>query len=260
MNKFTGRLIRGAAALLIWSAAAVSVGSAFQKAKVTAKEAEAINAMFSATTPDAQIAAAENLLSKFVDTSYKSLALYLEADCYSRKNDFEKSIVFAERSLEADPQNFQAMLLLARQYAAHTNENDLDKEEKLNKAAKYANDSIPVIDKAPKPNPNVPDDKWEAAKKDYTSQAHEALGMVADVRKKYDVAATEYKAAVDGAAVPDPTTSVRYAVAEEHLGKFDEAIAALDKVISDPNSQPVVKQYATNEKTKATNMKNAVKK
>ena len=35
------------------------------------------------------------------------------------------------------------MLLLARQYAAHTNENDLDKEEKLNKATKYANDAFP---------------------------------------------------------------------------------------------------------------------
>ena len=59
---------------------------------------------------------------------------------------------------------------------------------------------------------------------------------------------------------PDPATMVRYAIAQEHQGKFDEAIATLDKVIADPNSQPVVKQFATNEKTKATNAKNAVKK
>ena len=84
--------------------------------------------------------------------------------------------------------------------------------------------------------------------------------MIADVRKKYDVAATEYKTALDGMATPDPSTMVRYAVAQEHQGKWDEAIATLDKVIADPNSQPVVKQYATNEKTKATNAKNAVKK
>jgi tetratricopeptide (TPR) repeat protein len=216
--------------------------------------------MFKATTPDAQIAAAEAVLTNFADTEFKSLALFMEADDYSRKGEFEKSIVFAERSLEADPQNYQAMLLLARQYAGHTNENDLDKEEKLTKATKYANDAMGVIAKTPKPNPQVTDDQWDGAKKDYTAQGHEALGMVADVRKKYDVAAAEYKTAVDGVATPDGAVMVRYAIAEEHLGKWDEAIATLDKVISDPNSHPTVKQVATNEKTKATAGKNAVKK
>jgi len=248
--------------LLICGVIAVSAACAFQKQPKpkSQKEVDALQAMFKATTADAQIAAAEELLSKFADTEFKSMALFMEADCYSRKGQCEKSIVFAERSLESDPQNFQAMLLLARQYAAHTNENDLDKEEKLTKATKYANDAAAVIAKAEKPNPAVTDAQWDTAKKDYNAQSHEALGMIADVRKKYDVAATEYKTALDGMATPDPSTMVRYAVAQEHQGKWDEAIATLDKVIADPNSQPVVKQYATNEKTKATNAKNAVKK
>jgi tetratricopeptide (TPR) repeat protein len=253
MNRFVQVLICGAIA--------ISAASAFQKQPKpkSQKEVDAINAMFSATTPDAQIAAAENLLSTFADTEFKPLALFMEADDYSRKGQFEKSIVFAEQALAADPQNYQAMLLLARQYAAHTTDNDLDKEEKLTKATKYANDAMGVIPTAPKPSAQLPDDKWEAAKKDYMAQAHEALGMVADVRKKYDVAATEYKTALDGPATPDPATMVRYAVAEEHLGKFDEAIEMLDKAIADPNSQPAVKQIATNEKAKATALKNAKK-
>jgi len=248
--------------LLVCGAIVVSGASAFQKQPKpkSQKEVEAINTMFRATTPDAQIEAAEALLTTFADTEFKSLALFMEADDYSRKNQFEKSIVFGERALEADPQNYQAMLLLARQYAAHTTENDLDKEEKLTKATKYANDAVPIIANAPKPNPQVPDEQWDKAKKDYTAQSHEALAMVADVRKKYDVAVSEYKTALDGMATPDPATMVRYAIALEHQGKWDDAIATLDKVIADPNSQPVVKQYATNEKTKATNAKNAVKK
>ncbi len=248
--------------LLAGCVIALSAASAFQKPPQpkSQKEVAAINAMFKAPPGDEQIAAAEALLTNFADTEFKSLALFLEADSYSRKGQFEKCIVFAERALEADPHSYQSMLLLARQYAAHTNDLDLDKEEKLTKATKYANDAIAAIASAPKPNPAMPDAQWDEAKKDYTSQAHEALGMIADVRKKYDVAATEYKTASDGAAVPDPATMVRYAVAEEHLGKFDEAIAALDKVIADPNSQPAVKQYATTEKVKANNLKNAVKK
>jgi tetratricopeptide (TPR) repeat protein len=239
---------------------AVSAASAFQKQPTpkSQKEVDAIKKMFAAPMGDQQIAAAEDLLTNFADTEFKSLALFMEADNWARaKNNFEKAVVYGEKALEADPKNFQAMILLARQYASHTTENDLDKEEKLTKASKYANDAISTIAQAPKPNPNVQDAQWDAAKKDYTAQAHEALGMVADVRKKYDVAATEYKAAIDGAAQPDPATMVRYAISQEHLNKFDEAIATLDKVIADPNSAPVVKQFATNEKTKATTLKNA---
>jgi len=249
--------------VIVWGVIAVSAASGFQKQPrpKSQKELDALQAMFKAPMGDQQIAAAEALLSNFADTDFKSLALFMEADSYARaKGQFEKSIVFAERALEADKDNYQAMLLLARQYASHTTENDLDKEEKLTKAAKYANDAVASIASAPKPNPGVPDAQWDAAKKDYTSQAHEAMGMIADVRKKYDVAATEYKTAVDSQSTPDPATMVRYAIAQEHLGKFDEAIATLDKVIADPNSQPVVKQYATNEKAKATKLKETVKK
>jgi tetratricopeptide (TPR) repeat protein len=253
------RFARLFAQVTVWGVIAVSIASAFQKQPrpKSQKEVDALQAMFKATTPDAQIAAAEDLLNNFADTDFKSLALYMEADDYSRKNQYDKSIVYGERALEVDPQNYQAMLLLARQYAAHTSENDLDKEEKLNKATKYANDAMAAIGSATKPNPQISDAQWDTAKKDYNAQAHEALGMIADARKKYDVAANEYKTALDGEATPDPATMVRYAVVQEHQGKYDDAIATLDKVIADPNSQPVVKQFATTEKAKATNAKNA---
>ncbi len=253
--------MRRFAYLILCGAAVLSTAMAFQKQPQpkSQKELDALKAMFNATSCDAIIPAAETLLTTFADTDFKSLALFMEADCYGRKNDFAKAVVYGERAVEADPKNYQALLLLARQYAAHTTENDLDKEEKLTKAAKYANDAVPIVNAAPKPNPGLADDKWEGLKKDYLSQSHEALGMIADVRKKYDVAASEYKQAVDGAATPDPATMVRYAIAQEKLGKFDEAIATLDKVIADPNAVPVVKQYATNEKAKATKMKEAKK-
>ena len=136
MNRF--------ARLMICGVLAVCAASAFQKLK-SQKEFDAYKAMMTATTPDATIAAAENLLTTFADTELKPLALYMEADAYGRKGEFEKAVVFGERSLEADPKNYQAQLLLARQYAGHTGENDLDKEEKLGKATKYANDAIASI-------------------------------------------------------------------------------------------------------------------
>src|SRR5512140_4035443 len=77
-------------------------------------EADAIMAMFNAKDADSRIAAGETLVQKFADTQFKSLALFFIAASYIEKNDYEKTITYAERALQADPENYQAMLLIAR--------------------------------------------------------------------------------------------------------------------------------------------------
>ena len=75
-------------------------------------------------------------------------------------------------------------------------------------------------------------------------QAHEAMGMAALVRKKYDVCAEELKITLESAAQPDPSTMVRLASCQIKINKFDEAIAVLDKALADPSSVPAVKNAA----------------
>src|SRR5260370_19568139 len=100
-------------------------------------EVEALQALQAAGgDPDKSIAAAENLITKFADTDYKAIALYIEADAYERKSDSHRMEIFAERALEAEPKDFRATLMLAKHYAMHTGQNDLDREEKLGKAEK----------------------------------------------------------------------------------------------------------------------------
>jgi len=54
-------------------------------------EVEALQALQAAGgDPDKSIAAAENLITKFADTDFKSIALYIEADAYQRKGDWDK--------------------------------------------------------------------------------------------------------------------------------------------------------------------------
>ncbi len=149
-------------------------------------EVDALQAMFGTQDPDARIKAADALLSKYADTEFKGLALYLEAVSYQQKNDFEKMIVFAEQSVQADPKQYAAMLMLAKGIAQKTREFDLDREEKLTRAEKYAKDAMEIVKDAPKPNPQITDDQWTEAKKQYTAQGHEALGYAAMARKNYD--------------------------------------------------------------------------
>jgi len=213
-------------------------------------ELDAVNALIAAANtpqpePDKAIAAAEALLTKYADTEFKGVALYIEADAYQKKGDFARMEVFAERALEANPQNFQASLLLANHYAIHTRENDLDREEKLGKSEKYAHQVIEMMKTLPKPNPALSDDDWVAIRKDLAADAYNNIGLANLTRKNYVAAAAGFKSAVDANSRPEPAYMVRLASALQSGGKYDEAIMWCDKVLAIPDIHPTIKNLAT---------------
>ena len=248
------RFLRAFTALAVAGALFGQSASTKQPKPKSQKEAEAYNAMVTApdADADARIAAAENLLTKFADTEFKALALYIATEGYQRKNDFEKMVIYGERALEADPKMYAVMLILAPAYASKTKEFDFDKDEKLSKAEKFANEGIALVKTAAKPaNSAISDEQWSAIRNDFMSRGHEALGMTAMARKKYDAAGVAYKEALTLQPTPDPTTMLRLASALNQLGKWDEAMPLLDKIKESPEAVPIVKQEAARERVKA---------
>ncbi len=221
-----------------------------QKVK-SPKEAEAVKAVLGAQTPDQRIAAVDDLIAKFKDTEFKAAALEMAGEAYGQKRDSPNAIVYGNRALEADPKNFQAMLLVSGQLAQITKEFDLDKDEKLKKSSKLANDAITSINAAAKPNPQLTDEQWTDIKKDMVSQAHETLGVIAVLDKKWDTAITEFKGAIDDAAHPEPATMLRLTAAYNAAMKYDEAGAMADKLLANPSLPDNLKKIAQDEKLKA---------
>ena len=229
---------------------AIAALAAAQK-KVSKKEYDAFMAIQNATTPDARMEAADNFVEKFADSSLKSTALFMAADAAERKNDTAKAITYAQSALEADPKSYEAMLLISGELARTTREHDLDKDDKLARAEKYANDAVAALNTASKPNASTPDDQWNNFKKERMAEAHRDLAMIAVARKKYDVAINEFQAAMDTNPTPDPTTMIRMAGAYNQAGKPDEAVALLDKVLAMPDLPPQLKPFAQSEKARA---------
>lgn len=219
--------------------------------KVSKGEGEAWNAVVSAQTPEARIAAVDNLLAKYKDTQFKATALELAGEAYQRKGDGPNAIVYGNRALEADPKNFQAMLLVSGQLAQMTKEFDLDKDEKLKRATKLASDALPLIGTAPKPNPQIPDEEWNAYKKDQVGLTHETLGIIASIDKKWDTAIAEFKLAIDNASAPEPTAMIRLAAVYNNAKKYDEATAIADKVLATAGASDNLKKIANEEKARA---------
>lgn len=219
------------------------------------KELEAVQAIFQAPDPDARIAAAKELVTKFADTDFKATAFYIGAFSYQQKGDLENAIVWAEQAVEADPKFYAAQLMIANALTLRTKEFDLDREEKLGRAEKLAKEAIATINTAAKPRPDITDEQWEAARKDFIAQGHEALGLAALVRKKYDVCASELSTAASLASQQDASLMVRLANCQLQSGKPDDALALLDKVLNDPNVAGQVKSVAAQLKVDANKKK-----
>jgi tetratricopeptide (TPR) repeat protein len=221
------------------------------------KERAAVKKVQDAKSPDEVIAAVENLVTNFADTSVKPAALYEAAEAADQKQDFLKAISYGELSIEADPKAGTAMsakLLVAGELAQHTRKNDLDREsaEKLPKAEKYAKEAMEMLPGLAKPDgSNVPDAEWDTFKKDKMAEGHRDLGLIAVARAKWDVAVTEFKAAVDGSSMPDSVLMVRLGNAYNESNKFAEADAVLKKVLAMSDLNPSVKAFADQEETRA---------
>jgi tetratricopeptide (TPR) repeat protein len=231
-------------AALTWAALALGFSPLWAQKPKSPKEQAAIVAVQVASTPDARIAAIENVLTNFADTEFKVALLQMAVQSEQQKNDYAQIVFYCERLLKADPKSAFALVTLASETARHTRENDLDREEQLAKVDKWAKDAIQAAKVMPKLRADLPDSEWEGFKKDMEAQAYEALGMADVVRKNYDGAATNYKQALAVGSTPNPATMVRLAQVYMNTGKLDDAVLTLDKAINSPNVPDQVKSIA----------------
>ncbi len=247
----TRTILAGTALIAIGAACLLGQGK-----KVSKGEADAYNAMVHAAQSgdnDATIKAADDLITKFSDTQFKSVALLLEAQAYHAKGDDDRAQVYAEQGMAADPKGYQAPLLVGETIVQHTRENDLDKDEKLAKAEKDLNLAIENAKAAEKPNPALTDAQWEEGKKFTIAEAQADLGRVFMLRKKFGEAIAPLQAAVD--ADPQPAYFVWLASSQQQSGKNDDAIATCDKLLAQPNLDPRFRQAATAVKLDAARAK-----
>jgi len=221
------------------------------------EELKALQGILNASTMETRVAAVDSFVNSFPKSEYRNFALTAAADAYEAGGNTTKAIIYYQLALEANPKDYNAMLMLAAETARTTREFDLDREEKLAKAEKYAKDGMALIPTSEKPNPQLTDAQWTDLKKDDTARGHEALGLIAVARKKYDVAASEFKTATETASQPQPATYIRLGGAYTDAGKPAEAIAALDKVLAMPNLPDQFKQVAQSEKARAEKAKTA---
>jgi tetratricopeptide (TPR) repeat protein len=217
------------------------------------KELDALKKVQAATTPQERLDAIDGVLENFNDTEYKHILLDMAVQTAQQVRDPAKVEIYAERALKEDPKDATAQLAIASTTIQGTKEFDLDKEQKLTKAEKYANSALDSLKNESAPNPQMTPEQWEQAKKQMSAEAHANLGAVASLRKKYDEALTHYKTAAD--EDPDPVILVRLANAYNEAKQPDNAISTCDRILAMNDAPAQIKQIAQSEKAKAEKAK-----
>ena len=215
-------------------------------------ELDAWKAIDSVPSLEAKLKKIDDFLSAYADSDFKSIVLDYAVTLASDKNNYVLTMAWGQRDLDANPNSYVAMEAMAVVTANTTREFDLDKDQKLNQAEKWANTALQELKTEPRP-PQIPEDRWPAMQKYYQSQCHMALGAIAAVRKKYDSAVTEYQAAFD--IMPEPAYLIRMGEVQVKGGKYDAAIATYDKILATANLNPVIKGVADREKADAVRRK-----
>lgn len=226
------------------------------------KESDALQKVLQAQQAqnwDGEIQAINYVLENFADTDYKNLLLSMAVDAAQAKGDYAQTIAFGEQAVQADPNNITARVVMAEDIAQHTRENDLDKEQSLKKVDDYANKALDLLKNSSAPPPGMNPASWPETQKLLTSQAYDALGQSADLRKNYTDSIKDFQSAISSDA-NNSIAQARLAKAYNDNKQYDDAIAQADKVLALPNLNPAVKNYAQQEKDRATKLKAAAPK
>ncbi|HLG96310.1 MAG TPA: tetratricopeptide repeat protein [Bryobacteraceae bacterium] len=229
--------------------------SAWGQKPKSKKEIDALNAINTATNVDDRLKAIDNVLTTFKDTEFRPTLLAMALQLEQQKGDYAQIMTYGQLILDKDPKNPLALVTMAAETARRTREFDLDKDDKLAKADKWAKDGIEYAKTAPKPAANMTDEQWESNKKDMQSQGYEALGMSAAVRKKYDEAVEDFKQSLAVSPNPEPATLLRLGQVYEDAGKLDDANDAFDKAAAAPNATPQIKSIAASKKAEVAKLK-----
>src|SRR3954453_19968244 len=209
-----------------------------------------------ANNPDELLKSIDYVLENFDNTDYKVMLLTMGMEASQAKGDTAKSSVYADRLIEADPNNIAARVMQAESIAQRTRENDLDKEQSLKKVDELATKGLELLKNASAAPAGSNEAQWPEVKKQLASEAHDALGQASELRKNYPEAIKHYQEALEA----QPTNAVATArLAKAYVGnkQYDEAITTADKVAAMSDAPPAVKQFAQQQKDAATKLKGA---
>lgn len=196
------------------------------------EELKAYQDVFAKTEPALVEAGADDFAAKYPNSELRA-SLYVRAmNLYGQANNTEKVIVTGEKAIADDPTNPIPLVQVASALAETTRETDLDREQQLTLAAKYAHAAIDNIDTGLIVPANADPQRVAGAKRGILMMAYDTLGMIDLSKKDYSAAEQSLEKAIDlSKANPEAVLYLRLSVAQDHLQQYPQALDSANKAV-----------------------------
>jgi tetratricopeptide (TPR) repeat protein len=200
------------------------------------EEFDSYLAVVDAGTPGKVIAAGDAFVRAWPASGLRGHVYKMEFEAYRRLGDADKAIEAAEKSLTAAPDNLVMLANLSVVLANGTRD-----AKRLAHAETYARKVIELSTSIRLPKFIRPDE-WEHIDARLNSQAHAALGLVANQRGDIPSAIHEFEAAIKLAPEPDATQYYRLGLLYSVTGNISAAREKLRRAAE--LNEPAIRELA----------------
>jgi len=189
-------------------------------------------AMKTANDPAAIEKSADDFAAKFPESELRVLLYRTAMHAYQSSNSAEKMLAMAQKVLQIDPDDPEALIGAAEVIAERTRDTDLDKDQRLEEAQKDAQRSLQTIDTDVTIPAGTPQERIDAYKGFLRSSAYSILGTLAFNQKNYTEAEAQFRKSIDAyPAQPDPVVVLRLAIALDNQGKYPDALKEANRAV-----------------------------
>lgn len=200
-----------------------------------AKSKEEYDAFMAAqvlTDPQKLETAADDFAKKFPSSEVIAYLYVRDMSLFQQANDADKVIEVGKKAIAIDPTNPVPLVDVASALAESTHDSDLDREERLAEAGKYAKEAIANVDTGLQVPPNTPPEKVAAVKANILGMAYDTIAVVDMNRKDYASAEQNLQKAIESSkGQPEPVEYLRLSVAQDNLKKYAEALDSANKAV-----------------------------
>jgi hypothetical protein len=164
--------------------------------------------------------------SRYAPTVYSALAIaYLSR---GESGDSDKMVADAQKAVDLDPDNVDALSLLVWSMARTVNPGTPGASDEFLKLENYGHHAIALVSTMTKPA-GIDDVQFAAAKNDNLSMCHSGLGLIEFKTGKYAESVADMTQAVQLANSPDPVDYFILGHADEATNRFEDAMTAFSK-------------------------------
>ena len=218
------------------------------QAKTQAEYAD-YNTAYAIATGAPMEKAANDFAARYPESELRSYLYAKAMHNYQAENNPPKMLAMGEKVLTYDPDNTMALVLTATVLSDGLAENDPDADRKVEEIRKNAGRALQTIDTSFVPPASATAEQTKTYKDTLRSMAHSALGIMSLKEKDDAKAEAELKLSADlVSAAPDPYIWYHLALAQDHQGKYAEALQSVQKALNYTSSNPELGKLAAGER------------